>query len=451
MIKLSVNGERRTLEADPRSILLNALREDLGLTGTKYGCGEGECGACTVVVDGSTVCSCLVLAGSVEGCEITTIEGLVEDPLGASLIDSFAHEGAVQCGFCIPGFIVQGWHGIASGEIIDDQSLRHALGGNLCRCTGYTKIVAAMEKSLAQQLVSSRVTGKQGQGVETQKREGYWRPATLKELLEGLASITEAYHFVAGGTDILVQNVDHLKDLQLIDLNAIVELLGITESDGFVRIGSRASWTDLQKSDLVARHAPLLAQAAKEVGAGQIQNRGTLAGNIANASPAADGLPPLYVYDALVVCESAQGVRQIPIAEFVLGPGQTALQPGELITEILVPSFHARQNELYFFEKRGPRKAQTISKASVAFHQWTGSDGVENVRIAIGAVAKTVLRVPEAESLLARGDDPEVAADAVRKAAQPITDIRSTADYREWLVGSLLLRGLADHGVYKAK
>lgn len=143
-----VNGEFRTVAADPRTPLLEVLREDLGLTGTKYGCGEGECGACTVIVDGNTICSCLALAGSVEGREVTTIEGMSNDPVGVSIANNLANEGAVQCGFCTPGFVMQGWSAVSLGDVKDDDDLRVALGGNLCRCTGYAKILTAMNKSL---------------------------------------------------------------------------------------------------------------------------------------------------------------------------------------------------------------------------------------------------------------------------------------------------------------
>src|SRR5262245_55520911 len=106
LLSFTVNGRPHQVETDPRALLLDVLREDLGLRGAKYGCGEGECGACTVMLDGRAVAACLILAGQAHGREIATIEGLAEDELGAPIIDAFARAGAVQCGFCTPGFVV---------------------------------------------------------------------------------------------------------------------------------------------------------------------------------------------------------------------------------------------------------------------------------------------------------------------------------------------------------
>src|SRR5438477_7603243 len=108
-MEIEVNGKRYAVSYPPDTPLLFVLRDELGLRGTKYGCGEGECGACTVIVDGKTVCACLATAGSVSGAEVTTVEGLANDPIGVRLFNAFAAAGAVQCGFCTPGFILSGW------------------------------------------------------------------------------------------------------------------------------------------------------------------------------------------------------------------------------------------------------------------------------------------------------------------------------------------------------
>jgi len=149
-MKLSfrVNGQPVSVEVAPLARLLDILRERLRLTGTKEGCGEGECGACTVLLDGEPVCSCLVPACQLEGCRVTTIEGLSgaegePDPLQRAFADS----GAVQCGFCTPGMI------LAARALLDrrphpsEQEIRHGLAGNLCRCTGYTKIFEAVRRT----------------------------------------------------------------------------------------------------------------------------------------------------------------------------------------------------------------------------------------------------------------------------------------------------------------
>jgi carbon-monoxide dehydrogenase small subunit len=144
-VKFLVNGEQRELDASPTKSLLDVLREDLFLTGTKRGCDSGECGACTVIMNGKAVNSCLVLATELDGSEITTIEGL-----GRSLQDlhplqkAFIEKGAVQCGFCTPGIIMTAKAFIDTNPEPTEEEVRDAISGNLCRCTGYTKIVNAI-------------------------------------------------------------------------------------------------------------------------------------------------------------------------------------------------------------------------------------------------------------------------------------------------------------------
>ncbi len=146
--KLNGVGVRTSVPA-PMSAL-DMLREVLGLTGTKYGCGEGECGACTILVDGLTVNACLMFAADCAGREVTTIEGLAADARADALRRSFVKYGAVQCGFCTPGMVVQAWHVLAAHPAADADAIRRGIEGNLCRCTGYKKIIEAIAEAGAQ-------------------------------------------------------------------------------------------------------------------------------------------------------------------------------------------------------------------------------------------------------------------------------------------------------------
>lgn len=139
-----LNGSPRSVTTDPRRRLLDLLRDDLGLTGPKEGCGEGECGACAVVIDGKMVNSCIVPVGQIEGSSIETIESVRDTSIGAALVEQFAVHGAVQCGFCIPGMIIAGYCLLRQAPTTDDTAIREAISGNLCRCTGYDRIVAAV-------------------------------------------------------------------------------------------------------------------------------------------------------------------------------------------------------------------------------------------------------------------------------------------------------------------
>lgn len=150
LVSTAVNGDPQQFICDPDTTLLDALREELGLTGSKEGCGSGDCGACTVVLDGEMVCACLVLAPEAEGRQIATIEGVAEGSQLHPVQRKFLEHGALQCGFCTPGFIM------ASKALLDrnpdpsETEVRYWLAGNLCRCTGYDKIVRAVMDAAAE-------------------------------------------------------------------------------------------------------------------------------------------------------------------------------------------------------------------------------------------------------------------------------------------------------------
>ena len=146
-IRFTVNGQQRVLTTDANRTLLQALRDDLGLTGVKDGCSEGECGACTVIMDGKPVNSCLVLAAQADGSTILTIEGLGTREQPHPMQTAFVEEGAVQCGYCIPGVLISAYALLQEKPAPTDEEIRVAIAGNLCRCTGYTKIVTAVKKA----------------------------------------------------------------------------------------------------------------------------------------------------------------------------------------------------------------------------------------------------------------------------------------------------------------
>ena len=142
-ITLKVNGENRELEIDINLRLIDLLRDELGLVGTKEGCGEGECGACTVIMDGETVNSCIVMAFQADGSEIITIEGLEKDGKLDPVQQAYIDIGAVQCGFCIPGMVLSTKALLEKNPNPDEEEIREGLSGNLCRCTGYNKMIDA--------------------------------------------------------------------------------------------------------------------------------------------------------------------------------------------------------------------------------------------------------------------------------------------------------------------
>ncbi|HEV2495448.1 MAG TPA: (2Fe-2S)-binding protein [Terriglobia bacterium] len=147
-IALNINGRVHELEIEPNRLLLDVLRQDLGLTGSKRGCDDSSCGACTVLIDGSPQMSCLMLAVSYQDCEITTIEGVADGGALDPLQQGFTVEGGAQCGFCTPGMILTAKSLLARNPNPTEQEINDALSGNLCRCTGYTQILASVRKAI---------------------------------------------------------------------------------------------------------------------------------------------------------------------------------------------------------------------------------------------------------------------------------------------------------------
>ncbi|MCC6033802.1 MAG: (2Fe-2S)-binding protein [Desulfurococcaceae archaeon] len=146
-ITFKVNGEPVTMDVKPNELLINVLRDKLKLTGTKYVCGIGECGACTVLLDGEPILSCLTLAVDVNGREVTTIEGISKGDELSEVQEAFVEEGAIQCGYCIPGFIIMGEYLLRIKQKPTEDEIKEYLRGNLCRCTGYVNIIKAIKKA----------------------------------------------------------------------------------------------------------------------------------------------------------------------------------------------------------------------------------------------------------------------------------------------------------------
>lgn len=235
----------------------------------------------------------------------------------------------------------------------------------------------------------------------------------------------------------------------VLDIWALDELRGIAVEDGALVIGALTTYTELRRSPVVAEVLPALADAAATIGAAQIQNRGTIGGNVVNASPAGDTLPLLLATDAVMVLASTRGERDVAAAEFWPAYRTTARADDELLVRIRVPLVARREVR---FRKVGTRRAQAISKVVMAL-AWRTDEGAaewRDVRLALGSVAATTIRVPAAEAAL-EGAPPTretaaAAADAVAASITPIDDVRSTADYRRAVAGRVLHRLVRDEG-----
>ena len=269
----------------------------------------------------------------------------------------------------------------------------------------------------------------------------YWAAPSLDEALTELEFSGGDVKVVAGGTD-LVLNMKKKKILprRVISLHNLKELDFVRREDSKIRIGALARHADLAVNPLLRNHLPILCEAVGLIGSWQIRNVGTIGGNICNASPAADSLPPLLVLNAQLIVASKTAETKIPLATFFTGPGETVLETGQILKEIVIDLPTHRSAGCYLKLRR--RKAVDVSLAGVAFHAETDSDGqtLARVGIALGGVGPTPIRVAEAEAMLAGLPLDEALtkiSDCARIAAQaacPIDDVRASASYRRTIV-----------------
>ena len=272
-------------------------------------------------------------------------------------------------------------------------------------------------------------------------------PTNIMEAVQALAESVDPVAVLAGGTDLMVQieGSDWAYRPIVLNIAALSELRFIEADERDVKIGALSSYTDIIRSGLLHDEAPLLVEAARTVGAAQIQNRGTIGGNIMNASPAADLLPPLLALGAAAVLASSEGLRTLPLYSFFLGRRRTAAKPSELLVEIILP----RRGEptVDSFRKVGTRRAQSIAKVSLAgrarsIHKTASGAVVAEFTLAAGAVGPTPLRLFETErSLRGRPIDAHAVALArqvLNTEIQPIEDFRSNAAYRRLVAGNML-------------
>jgi carbon-monoxide dehydrogenase medium subunit len=271
-------------------------------------------------------------------------------------------------------------------------------------------------------------------------------PRSLFEAYERLAA--GPTRPIAGGTDVMVAITGELGPIpeRMLDLSRLEELHGIALERGALLLGARTTYTEIRRSTLVREHLPALVEAAATIGAAQIQNRGTIGGNMANASPAGDTLPVLLAADAVILVGGQRGEREIAAADFFVDYRKTALAPDELILQVRIPLPAGRSLR---FRKVGTRQAQAISKVVMAL-AWSdlGTAGWKDVRLALGSVAATPIRARSTEAVLEGArPTPEVADRAAETLAgelQPIDDVRSTADYRRTVSARILHRLLRD-------
>ncbi|WP_458524637.1 xanthine dehydrogenase small subunit [Onishia taeanensis] len=506
MIDFYLNGEPQSLAGlPPDTSVLALLRSRLHATGTKEGCASGDCGACTVAIgepDGQgglryhNANACLLPAHQLKGCHLVTVEGLARGdalhPAQAAMVDCHAS----QCGFCTPGIVMslftlyectlaEAERQHASPAPFSPSRLEAALGGNLCRCTGYRPIRDAAQAMLTYPAVAHRAAwaedaclparvaasaqddtdvagtpapgpsadgrlaeGRAAMGGGAKEREAeergaekrYHRPRSLSALraLRGLH--TEA-RLVAGATDLWLERTQQLKGLpDLIDLRDVAELKVLEEHDQGLRIGAAVTFARLEP--LLETSFPAFARLMHRFASSQIRHRATLGGNIANASPIGDGPPVLLALDATLMLDGPEGARDVPAKDFFLDYRQTALGAQEVLREIRLPWLpEGRKLKVWKLSKR---REDDISAVLGAFC-WQLKDGrLGDVRLAFGGMAAIPARARGAEAALDGQPPSEAAFAAARQALnddfQPMSDVRGSSDYRRLAAANLLER-----------
>ncbi|MER3479614.1 MAG: xanthine dehydrogenase small subunit [Meiothermus sp.] len=449
-IRFTLNGKEVTVQGvDPHTNLLSWLRQN-GLTGSKEGCAEGECGACAVALvrqdaQGRTryesVNSCLVLMPMVHAQEVVTVEH-VGSPENLHPVQAAMTQGGSQCGYCTPGFVVSLFaEYYRPGRVGFDLE---ALGGNLCRCTGYRPIrdaALSLGNPDPEDPFCKRLEGPApslGPLEYTLGGRRFYRPTTLQGLFDVLQVHPQA-KLIAGGTDLVVEsNLRFSRWDTLVSVEAIPEMGRIEWDADNLEIGAAVPLGRIEEE--LRGRLPLLEALWPLFASRLLRNRATLGGNLGTASPIGDSPPVLLALRALVRVASARGQRLIPIDEFFTGYRKTALQPGEVILAVQIPRPFP---EIGRFYKVAKRHRDDISTVAGAFALDLADNGtVSRIRIAYGGVAATPIRAQLTELALVGKPwnlaSVQAATRVLATEFRPISDHRGSAEYRTAMVVKLL-------------
>jgi xanthine dehydrogenase small subunit len=446
-------------DVDPTATLLDHLRYRMRRTGTKEGCAEGDCGACTVLVgelalepegalDAVTwraVNACILFLPMLHGKALLTIESLAPDGVLTPLQTCMAENGSSQCGFCTPGFVMS-LHGRNIGAVGHTLPVADVIAGNLCRCTGYGPILAAGETIKPLTREDGPLVAKLKALVEIRTVSGsigdrnWFIPRTAAALAELLTKHPKA-RLVAGATDVGLWVTKGLQTIDtLIFLGNIPELTRIEETPDGLTIGATVRYADAH--DALARLHPDLGELTRRLGGLQIRNAGTIGGNIANGSPIGDGPPAFIALGATLTVRSIDGRRTIPLEDYFLAYGKQDLRPGEFVESLHIP--RPGRNDVIHISKLTRRFDSDITAVCGAFKLAVRNDEITDARVAFGGMAATPKRANGCEAALVGQPFTlatiQTAIDALRADYAPLTDVRGSASYRVEAAANLLLR-----------
>lgn len=465
-----LNGKEVVEDIPPARTVMDYLHRQKALFGTKCSCNEGDCGACTVVIaqirDGKAVYeavnSCLYSAARLHGKHLITVEGLGSPDHLHPVQQAMLRQHATQCGYCTPGFVMSMFALFATQTLPDDEAVLSALEGNLCRCTGYDSILKAAHEVAESaspvgivplwcregELLMQGFTGKaELRSIHTREVHPcrqFHTPESLNELFGLMYSYPE-HVLIAGGTDIMVQmNIQRKQYPVMIELGGISTLNGITDVGDSLRIGAGVTYRELSDSASVNAEFPCLIEMIRMIASQQIRNFGTLAGNIANASPIGDSLPLLLALDARLELIGAESKRELPLAKFFLEYRKTALKTGEIIGAVLIPKLPA--HAFIRVSKAAKRRAVDISAVASAMRLECVDGIVRQAVLALGGVAATPIISKQFYKAMINmeieGLHPREIGKFVADEFSPLSDVRGSKEYRARMIANTVRRHL---------
>jgi len=444
---------------DPNETILNYVRLNLKKTGTKEGCAEGGCGACTVVlgdlknnkIDYQAINSCIAFVPSLEGKQLILVEDLVSKN-GAlhSVQEAMINYHGSQCGFCTPGFVMSLFAMYKNFSSYNKENIQDSISGNLCRCTGYRPIVDAakslnnvnrldqFDKNKKKIITLLKKINSENLIIQNRNKK-YFSPKNINELKKTIKDNPNSI-FLSGGTDLSLNVTKGRKDINnIISLNLIKELKFIKERNGNIEVGAATSLIEFEL--FIKKYYPDFNAILKRYGSVQIRNVATIAGNIATASPIGDTLPLLLSLDAKVVLQKISKKTILPLNNFFVSYRKTKLKKGQFIHSIIIPIFKKNIFKAYKISKRID---DDISSVCASFNLEINNKKIKNIKIAYGGMAPIPKRAINCEKTLINSSFSEESFEKAKKNLEkdfsPINDTRATKDYRMEVAKNLLMK-----------
>ena len=449
------------INPDPNETLLNYIRNKLNKSGTKEGCAEGGCGACTVVLGilkknkiyYQAINSCIVFLPTLHGKQLILIEdlSLKNGSLHVVQKEMLNFHGS-QCGFCTPGFVMSLFSMYKNNFSFNDKIIKNTISGNLCRCTGYKPIINAAKslngKSKTDHFSkNSQITINQLKKISKEKtkitinnnNKKYFAPTNIKDLRVLLKQYPES-KILSGGTDLSLEITKLRKKIDsIIYIGSLKDLNYIKKYENYIEVGSSTPLIEFE--DIIKKYYLDFYEILLRYGSNQIRNVATIGGNIATASPIGDTLPLLLSLNAKLIISNYRNDRIFPLNGFFISYRKTKLKKGEFIKSIKIPIF---KNNIFKAYKISKRIDDDISSVCASFNIKIINDNIKNISIVYGGMSEIPKRAINCEnSLLNKYLSKDLIYEAqkyLEKDFQPIDDMRASSKYRMIVAKNLLLK-----------